>query len=244
MSSFTLKIIALLTMLWDHISYVYPPALILPTLFPGISAELFEALFHASNYIGRVSAPIFLWAIAQGYRHTTDFKKYALRLLLFACLAEGPYYLLFKAHGNIIFTQLIGLLTLGAMDWGNKRRPGLGYALAALSVFLSWHFALFEGGGRYILFILAFYLTDHRFVGKKALLWLFLYPSSRWRLLALTLSEGLRFSNFVLNAFGPLLGVGLTFLYNGKKGPDIPFTKWLWYVFYPAHLLALGLIAS
>ncbi|WP_251446414.1 TraX family protein [Vermiculatibacterium agrestimuris] len=244
MSSFTLKIIALLTMLWDHIAYVYPPALILPTLFPAISAELFEALFHASHYIGRVSAPIFLWAIAQGYRHTKDFKKYALRLLIFACLAEGPYSLLFQAHGNIIFTQLIGLLTLRAMDWGNKSRPGLGYVLAALSVFLSWHFALFEGGGRYILFILTFYLTDHWFVGKKALLWLFLYPSSRWKLLALTLSEGLRLSNFVLNGFGPLLGVGLTFLYNEKKGPDIPFVKWLWYFLYPAHLLALGLLAS
>ena len=78
---------------------------------------------------------------------------------------------------------------------------------------------------------------------KKALLWLFLYPTSRWKLLVLTLSEGLRLSNYVLNAFGPLLGVALTFFYNGKKGPDVPASKYLWYVLYPAHLLVLGSIS-
>lgn len=243
MSSFALKTIALLTMLWDHISHVYPPALALPDLFPNISAELFEVLFYAFNYIGRISAPIFLWSIAQGYRHTGDFKKYALRLLVFACLAECPYYLLFENHGNVLFTYLLGLLTLRLTDWGNKKRSRLGYALAALAVVLSWHFAPFEGGGRYILFILAFYLTDHWPVGKKALLWLFLYPSSRWKLLVLCLTEGFRLSNFFLNGFGPLLGVGLTFFYNGKKGPSVPGGKWLWYVLYPAHLLVLGLIS-
>lgn len=38
MSSFTLKAIALLSMLYDHISHVYQPALLLIDLFPNISA--------------------------------------------------------------------------------------------------------------------------------------------------------------------------------------------------------------
>ena len=156
MSSFTLKLIALLSMLYDHASRLFPPALLLPELFPNISAELFEALFHASNYIGRIAAPIFLWSVAQGCRHTRDWRRYALRLLTFACLAEWPYYLLFRMHGNIIFTQLIGLLTLRAMEWGNEKRSRLGYLLAALAVVLAWHISPFEGGGRYLLFILVF----------------------------------------------------------------------------------------
>lgn len=242
MSSFALKLVALLSMLYDHVAYVYPPALLLPELFPNISTELFEGLFHASHYIGRVAAPIFLWSVAQGYRHTKDWRRYAMRLFLFACLAEWPYYLLFESHGNIIFTQFTGLLTLRLMDWGNEMRPCLGHILAALTMVLSWHFAIFEGGGRYVLFILAFHFTHHWSTGKKALLWLFLYPSSRWKLLVLCVTEGMRLSNFTLNALGPLLGVGLTFLYNGKKGPDHRGVKYLWYVFYPAHLLILGLI--
>lgn len=162
---------------------------------------------------------------------------------MFACLSEWPYYLLFGAHGNIIFTQLAGLLTLRLMIRGNERRPRLGYALAALAVVLAWRLSPFEGGGRYLLFILAFYLTERWSARRKALLWLFLYPASRWRLLVLCFTEGMRFSNFTLNALGPLPGVALTFFYNGKKGPDSPGNKWLWYIAYPAHLLILGLIS-
>ena len=248
MSFFALKIIALLSMLWDHVTYVWPLSLTLELLFFPEAAETIPAflvLQRATDYIGRIAAPIFLFSIANGYRHTRNFKKYALRLLVFACLAEWPYYLLFENHGNIIFTQLIGLLTLRLMDWGNGKHPRLGYALAAVVVVLSWHFSVFEGGGRYILFILAFYLTDHWPVRKKALLWLFLMPLSRYGLTWMVISERLFtyrwFHMWCINAVGPLLGVAFTFLYNGKKGPSFPGDKYLWYVFYPAHLLVLGL---
>ena len=228
MSFFALKTVALLSMLWDHVTYVWP--LDLP---------------FAADYIGRIAAPIFLFSIANGYRHTRNFKKYALRLLTFACLAEWPYYLLFGFHGNIMFTLLLGLLTLRLMDWGNEKRAGLGYALAAGVAIAAEHFALAEGKGRYILFILAFYLTDHWPVRKKALLWLFLMPLSRYRLIWMLFSEQFTwrwFHMLCINALGPLLGVALTFCYNGKKGLAFPGDKYLWYIFYPTHLLVLGLV--
>ena len=244
MSAFALKLIALDSMLYDHLTALWPLEIVLWIWFfpqaetlPGWA----ETLCDLSPYIGRIAAPIFLWSIAQGYRHTRDWKRYALRLLVFACLAEWPYYLLFEGHGNIIFTQLVGLLTLRAMDWGNEKRLGLGYLLAALSVALSWYFAVFEGNGRYVLFILVFYLTDHWPVGKRALLWLFLYPASRWKLLYLYFTEGFHLRMFFVNGFGPLLGVGLTLCCNGEKGPERKGLKYLWYTAYPAHLLLLAL---
>ena len=228
MSFFALKTVALLSMLWDHATYVWP--LDLP---------------FAADYIGRIAAPIFLFSIANGYRHTRNFKKYALRLLIFACLAEWPYYLLFGFHGNIMFTLLLGLLTLGLMDWGNEKRDKLGYVLAAGVVVLAHHLSLTEGGGRYILFILVFYQTEHWSIRKKALLWLFLMPLSRYKLIWMFFSDQLFiytwFHMLCINAAGPLLGVAFTFFYNGKKGRAFPGDKYLWYVFYPAHLLALGL---
>jgi len=233
MSTFTLKVIALVSMLYDHVTYLWPLELL----------PLPEGVLSLSHYIGRLAAPIFLWSVANGYRHTRDVKGYALRLLLFACLAEGPYYLLFEMHGNILFTLLSGLLTLRLMDWGNGYRPRLGYVLAALVVALFWSFPLFEGGGRHILFILVFHLTREWPVGRRALLWAVLLPASRWRLLWLCLTEGLRPSLFLLNGVGPLLGVALTLRYNGEKGPDGGGRlKYLWYWAYPLHLLALGLI--
>lgn len=228
MSFFVLKTVALLSMLWDHLTYVWP--LDLPSV---------------TDYIGRIAAPIFLFSIANGYRHTRNFNRYALRLLVFACLAEWPYYLLFGFHGNIMFTLLLGLLTLRLMDWGNEKRAGLGYLLCAGVVIAAEYFALFEGKGRYILFILVFYWTERWPVRKRALLWLFLMPLSRYGLTWMVISERLFtyrwFHMWCINAVGPLLGVAFTFLYNGKKGPSFPGDKYLWYVFYPAHLLVLGL---
>lgn len=248
MSFFALKTVALLSMLWDHLTYVWPLSMTLEQLFFPDAAESVPALLvlqRATDYIGRVAAPIFLFSIANGYRHTRNFKTYALRLLVFACLAEWPYYLLFGFHGNIMFTLLLGLLTLRLMDWGNGKRAGLGYVLAAGVVIAAESFGLTEGGGRYVLFILVFYLTEHWPVRKKALLWLFLMPLSRYRLIWMFFSEQLFtyrwFHMLCINALGPLLGVAFTFFYNSKKGLSFPGDKYLWYVFYPAHLLVLGL---
>ncbi len=248
MSFLTLKIVALLSMLWDHLTYVWPLALTVEVLFFPDAAETIPSLLvlqRTTDYIGRIAAPIFLFSIANGYRHTRDFKKYALRLLVFACLAEWPYYLLFGFHGNIMFTLLLGLLTLRLMDWGNGKRAGLGYLLCAGVVIAAEYFALFEGKGRYILFILVFYWTERWPVRKKALLWLFLMPLARYSLIWEFFSEQLFtyrwFHMLCINALGPLLGVAFTFFYNGKKGFTFTGDKYLWYVFYPAHLLVLGL---
>lgn len=249
MSFFTLKTIALLSMLWDHLTYVWPLSLTLETLFCPNRAEgvrWIEILTSCTHYLGRIAAPIFLFSIANGFRHTRSRKKYALRLLVFACLAEWPYYHLFGFHGNILFTLLLGLLTLQLMEWGNRKKAGLGYLLATTAVIAAELLDLAEGGGRYLLFILVFFLTGRWPLPQKFLLWLVLMPLSRYGLARLILTEGLLSWRWLhmwsVNALGPLLGVALTFRYNGKKGPSFPGGKYLWYIFYPAHLLILGLI--
>ncbi len=249
MSFFTLKTIALLSMLWDHVTYVWPLSMTLEALlFPDAtdSVPALLLLQRGTDYLGRIAAPIFLFSIANGYRHTRSVRSYALRLLVFACLAEGPYYLLFGFHGNIMFTLLLGLLTLALMDWGNGKRAGLGYALAAGAVIAAEFLNLTEGGGRYLLFILVFYLTNPWSAWKKALLWLLLMPLSRYRLIWMLFSEQLFTERWLhvlcINAAGPLLGVAFTLAYNGQKGHTFPGDKYLWYIFYPAHLLLLGLV--
>ena len=66
--------------------------------------------------VGRLAFPIFAFMISEGYVHTSDFKKYAKRLLIFGLISEIPFNLMsaggffFPFHQNVMFTLLLGLL--------------------------------------------------------------------------------------------------------------------------------------
>lgn len=249
MSFFALKTLALLSMLWDHASNVWPLSMYLgDLLFPApLGTSMASLVFQwAAAYLGRIAAPIFLFSIANGYRHTRRLGRYALRLLVFACLAEGPYRLLFGMSGNILFTLLAGLLTLALFDRGNRKKAGLGWALAALVILLADQLCLTEGGGVYILYILVFHLTWDWHRGKRALLWPFLLLLGHRGLTGLLIENaqagavtGQLVRLWALNVLGPYLGVVPTLFYNGKPGRKV--SGYLWYIAYPAHLLILAL---
>ena len=76
MSSFVIKIIACITMLLDHIKY---------------SSPVFENF--ATEYLGRLSFPLFAFLIAEGYTHTKNLKKYYKRLFVFGLLSQIPFML-------------------------------------------------------------------------------------------------------------------------------------------------------
>lgn len=64
MNIFTIKIIALILMLMDHIGEFFPDS---PIWF---------------RWLGRLAAPLFFYALAVGFQHTRNRKKYLLRLYL------------------------------------------------------------------------------------------------------------------------------------------------------------------
>ena len=70
------------------------------------------------TYIGRMAFPIFAFQIAEGFVHTSNFKKFALRLLGFAVITENPFNLFYSSrwfnpyHQNVLFTLLLGLLAI------------------------------------------------------------------------------------------------------------------------------------
>lgn len=70
LNTYQLKIIALVFMVFDHIGYMFGEQLGIPYWF---------------RIIGRISAPIFIFIIANGMAHTSNPKKYILRLYLFSC---------------------------------------------------------------------------------------------------------------------------------------------------------------
>ncbi|OME78757.1 hypothetical protein BK120_23535 [Paenibacillus sp. FSL A5-0031] len=94
-----MQLIAMVTMLIDHIGLI---------LFPG------EEIFRL---VGRIAFPLYSWFLVQGYKFTSDHKKYMLRLLGLACISQIPYTLALQQWElNVIYTLLISLIAFYAID--------------------------------------------------------------------------------------------------------------------------------
>ena len=120
LTSNMLRTIAVILMLSDHIWATY------------------MSLGNWMTYIGRIAFPIFAFQIAEGFVHTSNFKKYALRLLGFALVTEIPFNLFYSSrwfnpyHQNVLFTLLLGLLAIYVLDNLKKNFKGKNIALSLL----------------------------------------------------------------------------------------------------------------
>lgn len=244
MSAFALRLLACVAMLLDHIGYNLGGA---------------HPLYLPLRCIGRLAFPIFVFLIVNGFRHTANRPRYALRLALSAVISQIPFSLFcresgFLANGNVFFTLLLCLLVVWAAD--ALRAHGLKWLmpLPALVAFVPFYFGFLRAdyGAKGILLAMSFYLfADHRVAAAVGTL---LAVTHRY-LLALALAllhlvqgrpAGLAMpSQWELVQLLSLAALLPIFLYNGKKGftPRSPAAaKALqlgFYLFYPAHLLAL-----
>ncbi len=233
LSAYTLKAIAVAAMMIDHAAY-----LLLDAASPlGVAAHL----------IGRLTAPIMCYFIAEGYFYTGNFRRYALRLFIFALVSQIPFQLVVEKGViafppralNMLFTLLCGLLALRA--WytieNESLRRGAVCGLMLLTVFMDW--AVFA-----VLFILVF-ATNRG--DKRAQI-------TAYRLLCIAkvaaslLSAAVSGQHLVtvISALGVFGAIPLLFMYNGKRGGERAGAvgkqaRWLFYIVYPAHLLLMGI---
>lgn len=214
----TLKIIAMISMVFDHVGDLFFP----------------EAIWMRA--VGRLAMPIFSFLIAEGYIHTRDRKRYLLRLAVFALISEIPFDLAFEgkigtSHQNIMlsfFLSVIALMLYDLIQGGSERektsigRTLLGVcavtAIAMLSLLLRADYTVFA-----VIAVFLFYVFR-----KK-------HPLIR-------AGVGVAFLALT-RMIGYYSATGLSFiplaLYNGKKGKGL---KWLFYAFYPGHLLLLAVL--
>jgi hypothetical protein len=240
MSQFTLKLIAMLAMLLDHTAKVLLKS---GTLSPYVGMELEILIRMTMLVLGRMAFPIFAWCTAVGCQHSKNPKKYLLRMLLFAVLSEIPFQLCFRetlslgCH-NVIFTLLLAAAAIyGGAFLEEHRIIGGKILAAAAAVTLGW-----------VLY------TDYNAWGVALVLLIYYMPTEKGKIIALATWvtvfqliwhgwNGQTFSwlsgngsAMLLYWIGGLLGVGLLAANNGQQGRTC---KWLFYGFYPCHLLAL-----
>ncbi len=207
MTVFSLKILACVSMFIDHLGVA---------LFPDLVWM---------RYVGRLAFPIYAFLLTEGYRHTSDVKKYLGRLFVFALISEVPFDLVLKGSffylksQNVLFTLFLGLLLLYIIDHSND---------------------LFTRGAAVIsVMLIAQYVhCDYRYPGIWMML-IFAY------LRDIPLFEGINIAAVNIRLFAsPIQTAGAAALfpialYNGKKGPSL---KYFFYFFFPGHLLIIYMI--
>lgn len=220
MSSFVLKIIALISMLLDHSGYV---------IFNG---------FSSFNLLGRFAFPLFAFQLTEGYTHTKSLKKYIFRLFLFAIISEIPF-LLFKLKFventfalNIFFTLLLGLITI----WIYDKNKILGSCFLLFAATIA-EFLKFDYGAFGIFIIFTFFV----FKNNKLLMDLFFILAVIIKYLCniLIYFNTVYFYIYILLCIFTIFPIIFINLYNGKEGKKI---KYLLYIFYPLHLSILYLL--
>ncbi len=218
-----LKYLAVTAMLLDHIAWAF-----VPTVSPA------GQLMHA---VGRLTAPVMLYFLAEGYVHTRSVRRYAGRLFLFTLISWVPCSLFDTGawpapYFGMLFTMLLGLAAILVWDRSGMSLPGktaVTLGLCALSLLGDWPVLG-------VLWPLGFCLLreDER---KK---WGFYLVSAGAFCLIVLLTLGPR----QLFQLGVFLAPPLLRCYNGEAGSRAPFHRWFFYLFYPAHLLLLWLLKS
>lgn len=174
--------------------------------------------------LGGLCVPGYAFLLVEGFLHTSDFKKYLIRLFVTACVSEIPYDLAMRGNfldferQNVFFTLAVGLIMLKGLEH-------------------------FEGGEGIL------YRVDQVIVAAAALLWSGLIFNSDYGLCVLLLAavyyllRERRLAKILVGCVVSLLYVSapvtgfFLYCYNGERGQVK--NKYLFYALFPLHLLVL-----
>ena len=293
MSTFVLKLIALIAMLIDHVAYV----------FGWEGWDLLLVNSSTIRYIGRLSFPIFAFCIVNGWKYTQNKERYFSNLCICALLSQIPFSMAFYMPNRMaiqsgsqpitfIFNPICIVLALvcGVTYWYFVLRRKTSKSLVAFiavcllpAVYLKINYVwilsdslnvlytfVFGIAGlfvidsiksksfrwwEYIWLISVFILVavvycpiaDYGNYMMGLLLIMALYATQKWRVLqSMSIAIwGCILYGFIIgnwyNALATLAPAVLILFYNQKPGLKNKFSKQLFYVFYPVHLMVIGL---
>lgn len=222
-SGSTLKLIAVITMLIDHVA----AAVLARIILLGETDTTLYYTYYVMRQIGRLAFPIYIFLMIEGFEKTSSKKKYLFRMAIFALISEIPFDLAFCArllefsYQNIFFTLLIGMLTMLLLDAIEKKQFPIAvrYLLSGIVIVLGMGLA-------------EVLRTDYGMKGVICIVVMYLFRRDR-------ISQIIAGSvAFLWEITAPLAFIPIAF-YNGKRGMNL---KYVFYVFYPLHLLIIYLI--
>ena len=218
-----LKYIAFLSMLIDHVN----KALIYPLLTENGFLRYVSDVF---DILGRVAFPIFMFFLVEGFFKTGNRFKYLLNLIVFGIISEIPFDLfqsavLFQPNSNnVMFTLALALVMIWVIDELKVPKsyiipPVLWFPVSIIIVITVCLLSMIWG-------------LDYEYHGILIAYFFYIFRNNP----ILSIIGGYL---SIFKTPWALLGFGLTLTYNGKRGKQ---NKILNYLFYPVHLLILGLL--
>lgn len=217
LSAFQIKLLACFFMLLDHIGFFFFPEQI------------------AWRAAGRISFPLFAFMIANGWYFTTNRHNYFWRIFIFGIIIQLPFALFINSSlSNIFFTLSLGIIAIWL--WDKNKKPLLRIVLCLLTMIAASLINADYGwyGVALILFCHIFYDDFPRLAISFVLLSLMriIIGYSQWML-------GGEFPTIISLQPFALLALAFIFLYDRTPGQK---SRWLFFIFYPAHLAVLYLI--
>ncbi len=177
--------------------------------------------------IANLAVPVYSLLLVEGYKHTSSYSKYLLRVGVLALLAELPYD--FAMHGtwfymdaqNPVIAIFLVLLMVYFIDYLSSVTGVKGYFLKMIIVAAAilWSVMLRVDYGITMVLV-------------TAIFWLLNGNGAFTTFMAATVS---------LMKFPAPFGFIINHFYNGEKGEG---NRWIFYIFYPVQLLILGLISG
>jgi len=220
LSNNALKIIAMVTMVCDHVGVA---------LFPEVSWL---------RILGRLAFPIYAFMIAEGCRHTRSMGRYFGAMVILAVICQIVYYVAMESLYMCIlvtFSLSIGLIWLLKHAESTKKPI--------------WYLAFFTGVCGVLLLCELFpewipttdFYVDYGFLGVMIPVCIYAAKTRQSQILVALLALVVLSATSDRNQWWCLLAIPLLLLYNGQRGKWK--LKWFFYLFYPVHLVVIQGIA-
>ena len=229
LTSNTIKIIAIIAMTIDHIALIF---------FPRYSLDLPVLFMHI---IGRLTAPIMIFFVVEGYYHTRNLKKYIFRLFILAIISHFAYAIAFGKNfipfketvfdeTSVIWTFGLGLLAL-AVHKTEKMKIWQKQIIICICIL-----AAFPADWSSPAALAILHMGRNKDNFKKQMLWLIFFIATYSIVYFIVLNKVYGLIQMLI-----ILAIPILYRYNGQRG-NWKGMKWFFYIYYPAHLTILGLI--
>lgn len=227
LNSNQIKTIAITAMTIDHLTWLF---------YPGCQKIWWVILLHM---VGRLTAPIMWFFMAEGFHYTKNVKRYIFRLFVFAIVSHFAY----NFAGGIPFIPS-GMFNMTSVMWS------LAWSVVIMLIFTTDKLQQWIKIVLTILICLITFPSDWSTIATMCPVYLYLnrnnFKKQAFTIFIWSLMYSIIYFIFIDKIYGiiqmcTLLSLPILKQYNGKRG-NYSGMKWFFYLYYPAHLFAIGII--